>query len=180
MITIPNRIHQVQHYYYTALWGGIIVMLYLVELWFGGIVITSLGKRELFLFLLRIYCPVTPMVVPLFRFFFIYASVALYWAFVLSLFVPNLCFFLWPEKAVLRDCGISRVYSLIFLFLALLKYGLILQFSIVTLQEPNTMTSMRFQLQRKLWLWRRKSDTYHSLGEFSKRRIDHIFFIFPQ
>ena len=51
----------------------------------------------------------------LLQFFFVSASVVSNVAFVLSLFVPHLPFFWCLGKAVLLDCGISRVSSLIFL-----------------------------------------------------------------
>ena len=46
--------------------------------------------------------------------FFVCVSVVSYVSFVLSLFVPHLSFFWCLEKAVLPDCGISWISSLIF------------------------------------------------------------------
>ena len=52
------------------------------------------------------------------KFFFVRESVVSYVAFVLSLFIPHLSFFLCLGKATLCDCGISWVSS----FIPLLKY----------------------------------------------------------
>ena len=48
--------------------------------------------------------------------FFVCASVVSCVAFVLSLFIPRLSFFWCLGKAVLRDCSISWVSSLIFVY----------------------------------------------------------------
>ena len=53
--------------------------------------------------------------VPLLQVFSVHALVGSYVAFVLSLFVPHLSFFWCLGKAVLGDCGISRVSSLEFM-----------------------------------------------------------------
>ena len=53
--------------------------------------------------------------VPLLQFFFVCASVVSYVAFVLSLFVSHLSFIWCLGRAVLRDCGVSWVSSLIFM-----------------------------------------------------------------
>ena len=50
------------------------------------------------------------------QFFFVYASVVSYVAFVLSLFVPHPSFYWCHGRVALRDCGISLVPSLIFLY----------------------------------------------------------------
>ena len=54
--------------------------------------------------------------VPLLQFIFVCASVVSYVAFVLSLLVPYLPFFCCFGRPVLRDCRISLVFSLIFLY----------------------------------------------------------------
>ena len=60
--------------------------------------------------LFNVVCPQGP---PL-QLFFLYASVVLYMAFVLSLFFQYLSFFLCLGRAVLRECGISWIASHIF------------------------------------------------------------------